>query len=174
MDCSPNVCDESGVLYMNVQILYNLRRIADVASQFALEIITMDYQTFSHIWLSLVVLLVPQTFEEAMGFSVGTVLGCLSGGLEREVDRSYPIIQLTKPAGRHLPRTAYIPAPLPTNTTEDLLENCHSNFPNALNICGGAKASKTALWNSRAEEPLIVLDCPKLERCAAARCEECQ
>src|SRR5271155_5133485 len=73
-----------------------------------------------------------------------------------------------------LPTASYSLAPLPTNTTDDFLLTCHSYFPNALKICGGAKASNTALWNSLAEEPLMTLSCPSLERWAAARCDECQ
>lgn len=54
-------------------------------------------------------------------------------------------------------------------------ENSKFGLLNGRNICGGANASKTALWNSLALLPLfMILLCPSLLLCAAARCDECQ
>lgn len=52
--------------------------------------------------------------------------------------------------------------------------NSNLLLPNGLKVWGGARASKTALWKLRAEDPFSIIDWPREERWIAARWEECQ
>ena len=131
--------------------------------------------TFSHTPLSLPVkLLEPQAPFEVASDLAAVAASADFGPRLCHLLWLLSIIHPTSPCGTMFPTISYSLAPAPTYTRPGRLVVPQPKTPNAMNFGGSVIESKTALWNSRSALPLTRLVCPRLERCRAARWDECQ